>query len=560
MSRYLTDAADDGPPAVGEIREAAREVFGHDRLRPGQHEATKAVLDGRDVLLVLPTGAGKSLAYQLPAILVDGPTIVLSPLLALQQDQVMHLAGAGGQALARRVSSAETPRQRAEALAMAAAGEVEFLFMSPEQLANDEVRRGVAALQPSLVAVDEAHCVSSWGHDFRPDYLRLGELIAELGSPRIIALTATAAPPVRRDIVAQLRMRNPITFVADFTRENIYLGVVRCLSDTDQRRAVVEAAVSTSGPGIVYVRTRAAAEEYADLLTAEGLLARAYHAGLSKRVRDDAHRAFMAGEVDVMVATSAFGMGVDKADIRYVLHAHAPESPDSYYQEVGRAGRDGAPSVGVLFYRPEDLSRARFFTPPVPDADDVAAVLGALARESAGNDGPGLGEDGLSQVDRARFAKTTGLGARAVSRILNLLDEAARTPDPDQTAVQGVLSRAEAHQALQRSRIEMMRGYAESSKCRRQFLLGYFGDEGPEPCRDCDNCHCVARPENAAGDVRDVAASGAFVVQGSVRHPRFGDGVVMDIDGDQVTVLFSDVGYRTLHLPTVVSEELLEAV
>ena len=559
MSRYVTDAADDGAPAVGEIREAAREVFGHDRLRPGQEEATKAVLDGRDVLLVLPTGAGKSLAYQLPAVLVDGPTIVLSPLLALQHDQVTHLAGAGEQTLARRVSSAETPRQRAEALAMAAAGEVEFLFMSPEQLANDEVRREVAALQPSLVAVDEAHCVSSWGHDFRPDYLRLGELITELGSPRIIALTATAAPPVRRDIVAQLRMQNPITFVADITRDNIHLSVVRCLSDTDQRKAVVEAAVSTTGPGIVYVRTRAAAEEYADLLNAEGLLATAYHAGLSKRVRDDAHRAFMAGEVDVMVATSAFGMGVDKADIRYVLHAHAPESPDSYYQEVGRAGRDGAPSVGVLFYRPEDLSKARFFTPPVPDADDVAAVLGALARDSAGNDRPGPGE-GLSQVDRARLAKTTGLSARAVSRILNLMNEAARAPDPDQTAVQGVLSRAEAHKALQRSRIEMMRGYAESVKCRRQFLLGYFGDEGSEPCRDCDNCHSGAIPEEPAGDLQDKAVSGAFAIQGGVRHPRFGDGVVMDIDGDQVTVLFSEVGYRTLHLPTVVSEELLEAV
>ncbi|HET9873274.1 MAG TPA: RecQ family ATP-dependent DNA helicase [Propionibacteriaceae bacterium] len=519
------------------ISATAQGVFGHDSLRPGQREAAAAVLAGHDVLLVLPTGAGKSLAYQLPAVLVDGPTLVISPLLALQHDQIRGLAAGGAETKARRISSAETPTERAEALAMAAAGRVEFLFMSPEQLANEKMLAEVAQLRPTLVAVDEAHCVSSWGHDFRPDYLRLGELIEQLGSPRIIALTATAAPPVRHDIVERLRMRNPRTFVADITRENIHLGVVRCVSVEDQRAAVADAACATAGPGLIYVRTRAAAERFADELAASGLQSRPYHAGLAKPVREDAHRAFLAGAVEVMVATSAFGMGVDKPDIRFVLHAHAPESVDSYYQEIGRAGRDGKPAVGILFYRPEDLGRARFFAGGLPDPIDINAVLDAIRQHP----GP---------VHRGRLAKRLGLSPRRLGRILNLIDEttqgANNHPRPDQ-----VLNRAEAQQSLQKSRIEMMRGYAETSRCRREFLLGYFGEEGSELCNDCDNCRLGAAPQ--------PSAFGPFEVQDKVRHSHFGDGIVMDIEAEQLTVLFEDVGYRTLHLPTVVQAALLQS-
>jgi ATP-dependent DNA helicase RecQ len=532
-----------GRTATRKIRAAARDVFGHDELRPGQQEATSAVLAGHDVLLVLPTGAGKSLAYQLPAVLVDGPTLVISPLLALQQDQVVHLADGGGQTEARRISSAETPRQRQEALAQARAGDVEFLFMSPEQLANEEVLSDVAELAPSLVAVDEAHCVSSWGHDFRPDYLRLGELIERIGSPRIIALTATAAPPVRSDIVTRLRMRDPMTFVAGITRDNIHLSVNRYVTAREQHRAVVDAACATAGPGIVYARTRSAVEQLAADLDAAGLEVSAYHAGLAKSAREAAHEAFLAGTVDVLVATSAFGMGVDKPDIRFVLHAQAPESPDNYYQEVGRAGRDGEPAVGALFYRPEDLSLARFFKAGIPDAEDVAAVLQALP------------DSDTSGVDRAALAEQCGLSPRKVGRILNLLDDAQADqpadPPEDQSLVQQVRERAEAYRAMQESRIEMMRGYAETTQCRRQFLLSYFGEDSSELCQDCDNCD--------SGRAHERAASGPFGVQDRVTHRSFGDGMIMDVDGEQVTVLFSDVGYRTLHLPTVLEGGLLES-
>ncbi|HYP45006.1 MAG TPA: RecQ family ATP-dependent DNA helicase [Propionibacteriaceae bacterium] len=540
MTAADIDAAE--PIGPEEIREQAHQVFGHDRLRPGQQEATAAVLSGHDVLLVLPTGGGKSLAYQLPAVLVEGATIVISPLLALQHDQVGHLEDGGRRTVARRVSSAETERQRAEALAEAAAGEVEFLFMSPEQLANPVVLAEVAALKPSLVAVDEAHCVSAWGHDFRPDYLRLGELIGQLGSPRIIALTATAAPPVRRDIVTRLRMRNPKTFVGGISRENIHLTVQRFVSGTDQRRAVVDAALGTAGPGIIYVRSRAAAEEFAEELGQSGLRAAGYHAGMPKRVREAHYDAFMAGQLDVLAATSAFGMGVDKPNIRFVLHHEAPESLDNYYQEVGRAGRDGHPAVGALFFRPEDLSQAQFFKSPVPRRKDVIAVLAALAKLNA--------DSGV--IDRDAVAEATGLGQRKLGRILNLLDEVLGS-DSDEPMVEQALAQAEAHRSLQESRIDMMRRYAETMQCRQEFLLGYFGEEGSDPCGNCDNCTAGQASER-------LPAAGPFEVGEKVRHASFGEGVVMGLDGEQSTVLFADVGYRTLHLPTVVDGGLLEAV
>ena len=392
------------------IDEAAATVFGHDRLRAGQRPAVEALLDAHDVLLVQPTGAGKSLAYQLAAVLMDGPTLVVSPLLALQQDQTDHLAAYGGRTRARRVSSAETPRQREEALEEARRGEVEFLFLAPEQLANDAVHAAVTALAPSLVAVDEAHCVSSWGHDFRPDYLRLGELLAGLDA-RIIAMTATASPPVRADILERLHLRDPVVVVGGAARENIDLAVRRCLDERDQEQKVVGAAAGLAGSGIVYVATRRAAERYARLLADAGRTTTAYHAGLATRVRERAQADFMASSVEVVVATSAFGMGIDKADVRWVVHANVPESPDEYYQQVGRAGRDGLPSQGVLFYRPEDLALLRFQTAGVPTAVQVTRVLGALATHP--------------DAAPAEQADVAGVSVRRLTRIANLVVEAA---------------------------------------------------------------------------------------------------------------------------------------
>ncbi|HEY0238529.1 MAG TPA: RecQ family ATP-dependent DNA helicase [Friedmanniella sp.] len=521
------------------IDEAASAVFGLDRLRAGQRPAVEALLAGHDVLLVQPTGAGKSLAYQLAAVLIDGPTLVVSPLLALQQDQTDHLAAYGVRTRARRVSSAETAKQREEALAQARRGEVEFLFLAPEQLANDAVHAAVTALRPSLVAVDEAHCVSSWGHDFRPDYLRLGELLAGLDA-RIVAMTATASPPVRTDILDRLHLREPTVVVGGAARENIDLSVQRCLDEHDQEQKVVAAAARSDGCGIVYVGTRKAAERYAGLLADAGRTAVAYHAGLGKAVRERAQADFMSSTVDVVVATSAFGMGIDKPDVRWVVHANIPESPDEYYQQVGRAGRDGGPSRGVLFYRTEDLALLRFQTVGVPSAAQVTRVLGALAT--------------LPDGTEAEQAEAAGVSARKLARIANLVVEAAA--EGETVGVEDVRGRAKGYQALQRSRVDMVRGYAETRRCRRQFLLAYLGEADSPRCERCDNCRAGIAAEEDAQSAS--AGLSPFEAEQAVRHASFGDGVVMSVEGDEVTVLFDDVGYKTLSVPTLVEHDLLE--
>jgi ATP-dependent DNA helicase RecQ len=526
--------------AHDEVLTTASEVFGHAELRPGQQEAIDALLGGHDVLLVAPTGAGKSLTYQLPAVLVSGPTVVISPLLALQRDQIESLRSGGSDTRAARISSAETSRERNDVLAEAATGSVEFLFLAPEQLANHAVLQSVAELHPSLVAVDEAHCVSAWGHDFRPDYLRLGEFITALGSPRVIALTATAAAPVQADIVERLGLRDAKVLVHGFARPNIDLSIVRCVGADESHRRLREAVLATEGPGIVYCATRRATQELAAELAAAGLRTAAYHAGLALSTRESAHRQFLAGELDAIVATSAFGMGIDKPDVRYVFHAQVPGSLDSYYQEIGRAGRDGDPAVAQLFYRPEDLALARFHATGVPDRADVEAVV-AVASAA-----PGL--------DPVEIAELTGLSRRRAGRIRNLLDQvsvAYDAADPTGT-VDAVLKQAEAHRSLERSRVDMMRGYAETGQCRRQFLLAYFGEELPEPCGACDVCR-AGRPEPAS-----TAAAPAFPVQARVCHSSFGEGTVMALQEDKVTVLFEAVGYRTLHAPTVAEQGLLQ--
>jgi ATP-dependent DNA helicase RecQ len=378
-------SAEAAATSLEDARRVARDVFGHPDLHPGQQEAIAGLLEGNDVLLVSATGSGKSLVYQVPGVLIEGCTLLVSPLLALQRDQLDSLPEDRRTAGAR-ISSAETDAQREAALDAALRGDLEFLAVSPEQLANDRVRARLAAVRPSLVAVDEAHCVSTWGHDFRPDYLRLGELVQDIGQPRLVALTATAAGPVRDDIVERLHLRNPRVVVAGFGRENLALRVERCTDQSDQVDKVVAEVAGRrdglgTGLGILYCRTRRSTESYAARLVDEGLRATVYHAGLGSRARQQAHESFHRGDVDVVVATSAFGMGIDKPDVRYVVHAEVPESPDTYYQEVGRAGRDDLPADGVLFYRPEDLALGRFFSGGVPDRGHVFAVVQELSRD-----------------------------------------------------------------------------------------------------------------------------------------------------------------------------------
>jgi ATP-dependent DNA helicase RecQ len=542
------------PPRRDRIDRTAHDMLGFEKLRPGQREAIASVLAGRDTLAVLSTGSGKSAIYQIAGLLTDGATLVVSPLIALQRDQVeaLHDRALG----AAQLNSSVPEGEREETLAELAEDALEFLFLAPEQLANAEVLDELAAAQPSLIVVDEAHCISEWGHDFRPDYLRLGAAIETLGHPPVLALTATAAPPVRHEIVERLGLRDAELVVRGFDRPNIDLAVERFHDARRKDEALLGAVAAADKPGIVYAATRKRTEELAAALAERGVEACPYHAGLKKSEREAAQERFMDSDLDAIVATTAFGMGVDKADVRFVFHAEVPESVDSYYQEVGRAGRDGEPARAVLFYRPEDLGLRRFFAGSghvgVDELTEVAEVVGA-ARDP---------------VDPAELQERTELSQSKLATVVSRLEDAgavevlptghvAARPDapPLDDAVDEALEQEEDRREFDRSRLEMMRAFAETDGCRREFVLSYFGEPfDGVPCGRCDNCR--AGKVKAAHDADEPFALGARVA-----HPEWGAGVVQRYEHDRaVVVLFDEVGYKTLALEVVRERGLLEPV
>jgi len=334
------------------IEKLARERLGFERLRPGQWRAVGALAAGRDVLAVLPTGAGKSAIYELAGLLRAGPVVVVSPLIALQDDQLAHLKAVGLRAVV--LNSQQSAGARAAAL-LASCESGTFVFLAPEQLANAEARAAVQRARPGLFVVDEAHLISQWGRDFRPDYMRLGAAAEAVGAPVRLALTATAAPPVRQEIVRRFGLRDPEVVIGDFDRPNIELSVHRSVTEDDKHGELVRGAAAAGGAGIVYAATHASAQAAHDVLAAAGERVALYHAGLSAGARRDAMAAFMDGSARIIAATVAFGMGIDKPDVRWVTHLDPPSSLDAYYQELGRAGRDGEASHARLLYRYEDF-------------------------------------------------------------------------------------------------------------------------------------------------------------------------------------------------------------
>ncbi|MDQ1646430.1 MAG: ATP-dependent helicase RecQ, partial [Cryptosporangiaceae bacterium] len=420
--------------------------------------------------------------------------------------------------------------------------------------------------------VDEAHCISSWGHDFRPDYLLLGEAVERLGHPRVIALTATASPPVRDDILNRLGIAGAAQVITGFARPNLWLEVRRSVTDPEKRAAVLDRVTAERFPGLVYTATRKDAEWYADALRQRGVAAACYHAGMTSNAREAVHEGFLDDSLEVVVATSAFGMGIDKPNVRFVIHADISESIDAYYQEIGRAGRDGDPANTVLFYRSEDLGLRRFFGSGGPDTEALAQLIAVLAT----SDKP---------LSRTELKDRTELSAQRVTRAVQLLDESGvvrigkrsqvrYSGDPIEDAEAKATELAESRRKVDQSRIDMMRGYAETEGCRRQFLVAYFGEELRDPCGHCDTCSppvsavspvSGARPVSPGRPVSPARGSrrrrkDAYPLNSRVRHTEWGEGIVMRTEPDRVTVLFTDVGYRTLSLSAVADQNLLTVV
>ncbi len=530
----------------------ARRRFGFETLHPGQEAAIEAIVSGRDTLAVMPTGSGKSAIYQIASLLRKGPTIVVSPLIALQHDQVEsiqrhHLGDAA------EVNSMVAAGERDEAMEEFEEDELEFLFVAPEQFHNQETLDRIKEAGPGLFVVDEAHCISEWGHDFRPEYLRLGAVVEALGHPPVLALTATAAPPVRQEIMERLHMRDPLVVVRGFNRPNIWLGVEKFHDERTKTRALLERVTETEKPGIVYVSTRKHAEEIVSELTERGVKAVAYHAGMKTHDRQAAQEAFMTDEAEVMVATTAFGMGIDKPNVRFVFHYEISDSVDTYYQEIGRGGRDGAPAKAILFYRAEDLGIHRFFAGggkvTVEQVEQVAEVV----------------EDHEASIEIEEIHEETGLTLTKVNAALTRLEEVGvveALPTGEVEEGQGETGRHEAaeaavlaqehHRAFERSRIEMMRGYAEVWDCRREYLLNYFGEAFHDPCDYCDNC-------NAGVTVAEDEGNEPFPLNSRVRHGVWGEGLVQRYEGDTMIVLFDDVGYKTLDTGFVTDSGALQA-
>ena len=531
-------------PTAESIRRLARERLGFDRLRPGQLEAITAAVAGRSVLAVLPTGGGKSAIYELAGLLRMGPTVVVSPLIALEDDQLAHLHDAGLSATV--VNSKLSSRARERALATVGGGS-EFVFVSPEQLANSETRAALLMAQPGLFVVDEAHLVSQWGQDFRPDYLRLGAQADALGVDVRIALTATAAPPVREEIIKRLGLQDPKVVIGDFNRPEISLSVHRVFSREGKLQAIERAVSDSDGSGIVYAATRAGAQEAKDALTAAGHGVTLYHAGLPAVLRRESMESFLDGSTRIMAATVAFGMGIDKADVRWVVHAEPPGSIDAYYQEIGRAGRDGEPAQAQLIYHDADLAVVRHLTVGSRISEStVAKVAHRLA------DGlPGNGIDDLAGI--ARGARSLTL---ALARLVDIgsaswvADGGVRwnelTSVP--SSLEASAEKSTREQEVQSSRLEMMRRYAEHTGCRRSFLLTYFGQNYPGPCGNCDN----DRRPPVAPHWEEPFPIGARVVT-----DRWGEGTIQRYDRDQVTILFDNHGYRDLLVSMLLEKNLL---
>jgi ATP-dependent DNA helicase RecQ len=599
-----------------DLKEALYKYFGYEEFRPGQKEVLHCLLSGKDVLGVFPTGAGKSLTYQLAALMLPGTAIVVSPLIALMRDQVLDMRNRSIEGVAA-INSTLSEEEVDAHLSEMTEGDGKLLYVTPERCADPEFLEHLRETNVSIFVVDEAHCISEWGYDFRPAYLMLDKAIQACGRPPVLALTATATPQVRADIQVNLGLKDPCVIIHGFDRPNLTFSVLSASTDREKdwqllrlfgksangsdysngngtgngnggsrykRSEDLPADVlakidylesNLNGSGLVYVATTSEAKRVSELLCEAGLKAAYYHGQMRKSDRDRVQQDWMDEKTPVVVATTAFGMGINKANLRYVVHYDLPASLEAYYQEAGRAGRDGEPARAILIYDPRDRNIQSFFIGgSVPSETSLRELWDGIRKM-------------LRDKERAAGARVRSLPITEVAKVRNLpvarmrpllaaLEQAGGVVNVEgngdnqdvvhfrKISVLGRRLRLDMKKLLARkqyeqSRLDMMLRYAATRDCRRKLLLGYFGEEyGRDNCEACDNCitglvDTSIKISQPAVPVPTVP----FRIGDAVRHRKWGDGTVQTLEGETVTVHFSDVGYKTLALDIVLNSGLL---